>query len=88
MLERQYKPEIAEAAIEKAKKIPRNELLKPKLKKETNKRPVFAVPFDPQLPSIQPTIAKHWRSMTSRDVRLKEIFPLWPSNAKGTLDTN
>ena len=81
LLERQYKLEVIESAIEKAKKIPRDQLLKPKLQKDENKRPVFAVLYDPRLPSIQPIQAKHWRAMTSRDCRLKEVFPAPPLTA-------
>ena len=81
LLERDYKLETIEAALEKARQIPRSQLLKQKSKKETNKRPVFAVLYDPRLPELQPIQAKHWRSMTSRDAHLKEVFPEPPLTA-------
>ena len=75
LLERDYNRESINRAIEKAKAVPRFQLLKPKNKKKTNNRPVFAVLYDPRLPSIPPCQAKHWRSMISRDQHLKEVFP-------------
>ena len=37
--------------------------------------------YDPRLPSLQPIQAKHWRSMTSRDAHLKDVFPQPPLTA-------
>ena len=81
LFERQYKAEIVNCAIEKAKTIPRAQLLKPKLTKKTNERPVFAVMYDPRMPSLQPIQAKHWRSMVSRDAHLQKVFPQPPLTA-------
>ena len=64
-----------ERAIQKAKAVPRAILLKPKNKQKSNNRPVFAVTYDPRMPSIQASQAKHWRSMVTRDQHLKEVFP-------------
>ena len=78
LLERDYKKETIDRAINKAKAIPRNELLKPKPAKTVNSRPVFAVKFDPRLPPMQASQAKHWRSTLARDPHLKEVFPQPP----------
>ena len=75
LLERDYKHETIDRAIAKAKLIPRTELLKPKPPKKKSSRPVFAVEFDPRLPEIPPSQAKHWRSMVARDPYLKKVFP-------------
>lgn len=70
-----YKVKTIDRAIRKARLIPRNELLKPKMAKTEQTRPVFAVEFDPRLSSIQASQAKHWRSMVARDPYLKQVFP-------------
>ena len=63
LLERDYKPKLIEAAIERAKEIPRTEALKKVVKQKQSKRPVFVVTFDPRLPSISNIGQKHWRTM-------------------------
>ena len=50
-------------------------------KKSKTKRPVFAVTYDPRLPSITNLQAKHWRSMVSRDKYLGDVFPSPPLTA-------
>ena len=40
--------------------------------------PVFSVLYDPRLPPIGNIVAKHWRTMTSRDKHLAEVFPRPP----------
>ena len=47
---------------------------------KTNKlrRPVFAVSWDPRLPSINVVQQKHWRAMVALDPYLKEVFPQPP----------
>ena len=42
---------------------------------------VYAVTYDPRLPSITSLQAKHWRSMTSRNKYLSEVFPNPPLTA-------
>ena len=79
--ERQYNTDSVNRSIEKAKRVPRAQLLKPKNQEEKNRRPIFAVPYDPRLPFLQPIQAKHWRSMISRDAYLKEVFPEPPLTA-------
>ena len=50
-------------------------------KKITEKGPIFALKFDPRMPSIPQILAKHWRSMVSQDQYLKECFPKPPLTA-------
>ena len=50
-------------------------------KKKAQNRPVFALKFDPRLPSISSLQAKHWRSMTFQDSYMKEVFPEPPLTA-------
>ena len=63
------------AAIERAKSITRIEALS---RVEVARRPVFVVHYDPRLPSIINIVKKHWRTMTSTDPHLKEVYPLPP----------
>ena len=76
---RNYRPHIVDIAIEKTKNINRTSALK---KKNNNKkqsdRPVFAVAYDPRLPAIQSSMAKHWRSMVAQDQYLRKVFPMPP----------
>ena len=74
LLDRDYKASIIDAAITKAKAVPRSEALKKVVKSKTTKRPVFVVRHDPRLPSIKNIIHKHYRSMT-QDPYLAEVFP-------------
>ena len=74
LISRDYKSKIIDSAIERARKIPRNEALKKVHKEKSSRRPVFVVNFDPRLPAIPAILRKHWRTMT-QDQRLKEIFP-------------
>ena len=73
LIERDYKPGLIDAAIEKAKAIPRDEALKKVNTEKQSKRPVFVVTYDPRLPSISNIVQKHWRTMT-KDPYLKQIF--------------
>ena len=74
LISRGYKSGVVREAIEKARKIPRTEALK-KVEKESTKRPVFVMQYDPRLPSITNITRRHWRSMVSRDPKLQEVFP-------------
>ena len=38
------------------------------------KRPIFAVTWDPRLPNLSDLQMKHWRSMTSQDRYLGQVF--------------
>ena len=75
--DRDYKAKIVDAAIKKAKDIPRTEALKRVVKDKTSDRPVFVLTFDRRLPNIPNIVKKHWRSMTTNP-RMKNIFPKPP----------
>ena len=81
LLARDYPENLIDSAIEKARKIPRKvALLKVRNKKSQN-RPVFALKYDPRLPSISTIGAKHWREMICQDQYLKKVFPQPPLTA-------
>ena len=65
LLSRNYKPKLVDAAIEKAKEIPRKKALEKVLKNKNDeiRRPVFAVTFDPRLPAL-PAILKNGQTPT------------------------
>ena len=77
LLSRDYKPKVIDAAILKARNIPRKEALKRVCRKKSSDRPVFVINYNPGLPSIPSFVKKHWRSMT-QDPRMKEILPKPP----------
>ena len=62
---RGYSERTISSAIDRARKIPRQVALKRVLRRQTEKRPVFAVTYDPRLPPIQSIQAKHWRAMVN-----------------------
>ena len=74
LLQRGYPEELINRGIEKARKIPRKVALLKVRKKVSQKRPVFAVKYDPRLPSIQKVQAKHWRAMITQNKYLAEVF--------------
>ena len=74
LLSREYKTGIVNAALDEARRIPRQEALKKNQKPNQQKRPVFAVQFDPRLPSITNIVRKHWRSMVAVDPSMNETF--------------
>jgi hypothetical protein len=82
LLSRNYKNSLVDAAIEKARKIPRCEAIK-RISRNQNKpsRPVLAITFDPRLPCIPQILKKHWRTMVKADPHLAETFPLPPLTA-------
>ena len=77
LLSRGYKARGIDAAIDRARKIPRLEALKRVVRSKTARRPVFVITYDPRLPSISGIVKKHWRSMV-QDPHLAEVFPLPP----------
>ena len=81
MLKRGYKKDNILSAFNKARRIPREKLLKKVSQKKENKRPVFATPYDPRLPSIPSLQIKHWRSMTNKNKYLAEVFQSPPLTA-------
>ena len=76
LLSRNYRPKIIDAAIVKAKLIPREEAIKKKTKQKEEIN-VFVVTYHPALPSLTKILAKHWRTMT-KDPHLKNVFPRPP----------
>ena len=81
LLLRGYGENIIDQAIDKVKSIPRSKALQYVKRKENSKRPVFAISYDPRLPSISAIQNHHWRSMVSQDPYLREVFPLPPLTA-------
>ena len=83
LLDRNYPERLIDSAIERARKIPRKRALRKtiKPKNKEQKGPVFAVKFDPRLPSIPTIQAKHWRAMVSQNQYLSECFPEPPLTA-------
>ena len=73
-MSRNYPEGILDAAIAKARVIPRHQALKYVPRQDTQKRPVFVISYDPRLPDIPKIINKHWRSMTHQDQHLKTVF--------------
>ena len=82
LLSRNYKTSLIDAAIDKARKIPRNLAIQ-KVSRDQKKtsRPVLAITFDPRLPCIPQILKRHWRTMAKADPHLAEIFPLPPLTA-------
>ena len=78
LLSRRYKERTIDAAIDRARQIPRKVALRKVGKKQTSKRPVFALTYDPRLPSITNLQAKHWRAMVAMDPYLASVFPQPP----------
>ena len=78
LLSRNYRNNIINVAIEKAKNIPRVEALKKVEKAKATHRPVFVVQYDPRLPSITSIVRRHWRSMVNQDPQMRDIFPMAP----------
>ena len=73
LLDRNYKINIINSAINRAKLIPRMKAIE-----EKARRPVFSVIYDPRLPALPSIVKKHWRTMVANDPHLKEVFPLPP----------
>ena len=69
---RHYNKNVVNAAIEKALTIPRLEALKKVTKVKTD-RVIFAITYNPKLPSISKIISKHWRTMV-KDKKLSNTF--------------
>ena len=74
LLARDYKENILDSAIYRARKVPREAALRKVPRKQNSGGPVFVITYDPWLPPIGSLQAKHYRSMTSRDTYLKEVF--------------
>ena len=76
LLSRDYNKNVVKAAIDKASKVERKEALK-RVEKVKSDRSVFAITYNPMLPSVTKVVGKHWRFM-SKNKHIKEIFPLPP----------
>ena len=77
LLTRDYKAGMIDAAINKAKQIPREEALKKVVHSKTTDRAVFVVTYDPRLPDLASIVKKHWRVMV-QDSYLAEVYPKPP----------
>ena len=78
LIERKYTPGIIDAAIARAKAVPREQALKCVLRQKHTNRPVFVVTFDPRLPSIPKITRKYWRYLVSQDKHMETVFPEAP----------
>ena len=65
---------MVEAAIAKARAVPRDVALLEVPRQPSNNRPVFVVSYDPRLPDIPNIVTKHWRAMVTQDNYLQEAF--------------
>ena len=74
LLSREYRPRVIDAAIEKARAIPRHTALKKVVKTKNSKRVVFAITYDPRLPSISKIFRKH-HAVLKEDPAMATIFP-------------
>ena len=72
---RRYKEETIDTSLSRAKRVPRELALRRVAKPNQPQRPVFAVTYDPRLPSIGSLQAKYWRSMKSKDQNLDNVLP-------------
>jgi hypothetical protein len=75
LLSREYSQGIIDAAIAKARAIPRQQALRRVPRQDTTSRPAFVVSYDPRLPSITNITNKHYRAMVSQDDYLGSVFP-------------
>ena len=81
LLSREYPDGLKDSDIDRARAIPHKIALQRKNKQAKSKRPIFAVWFDPRLPSISSIQAKHWRSIVAKNRYLADCFPEPPLTA-------
>ena len=74
LLDRKYPEQMINSARNRARKITREQALQIVAKTTTIRRPVFVVTWDPRLPSLQAIVQKHWRTMSSVDPYLQEVY--------------
>ena len=72
MESRDYSERTINASIARARAMPRHVALRRANRKQEDRRPVFALTYDPRLPAMQSIQAKHWRSMVSQDPYLND----------------
>ena len=82
LIERGYSSGLIDAAIRRARNIPRNQALQyfgdeKAGNKNSNptRRPVHSVTFDPRLPTLPLIHKKHCRAMVFEDPHIIEVFP-------------
>ena len=75
LLQREYTSGVINAAIAKARAIPRQVALRRVLRQAINTRPVFVALYNPRLPSIPNITSRHWRSMVSECNLLQRSVP-------------
>ena len=75
LLSRGYTSQIIEAAIAKARAIPRLETLKCVSRPTTTDRPTYVVLYDRRLPLMTDITRKHWRSMVNQSNQMLKVFP-------------
>ena len=75
LIDRNYSQSTINSAINRAKTISRSEALRYAATPRVNTRPVYVATYDPRLPNVQSIVQKHWRSMTSVDPYLAQVFP-------------
>ena len=83
LITRSYPENLVNTALDKARLISRSTALRRVIRKKqrAKQRPVFAIKYDPRLPSITNIQAKHWRSMTKQNQYLAQVFPEPPLTA-------
>ena len=67
LLERDYRPKVIKAAIEKARSLDRSEALKKVEKRKENERVRFITTFDPRLPDIRRILKENHKVMIESD---------------------
>ena len=75
LLARSYRPSLVDAAINRARTIPRAQALKRVDKQIQQRRPIHVVTYDPRLPPVQNIHQKYWKGMTEKNPYLREVFP-------------
>ena len=75
LLSRDYYRGVIDAAIAKARAIPRTQALRRVSRQPLTNRPVFVVSYEPRLPSLTQITTKHLRSMVSQDDYLESVYP-------------
>ena len=75
LLEREYRPGMVDAAISRARAIPRAKALRHVVTHQQTRRPICVVTHDPRLPDIKAIQLKHWTRMKQASPYLAEVFP-------------
>ena len=78
LLERDYLPGVVNAAIKRALEVDRDTALEKVVREKDYSRPIFAVTYHPNYPSIPKIMKSAWRVMVMNDPHLREVFPAPP----------